>query len=134
VVPWRRRLEFEIKLSEVLLLHAPIAEKSIRVWDTPVDLSRSIDEFHRLQRGCPTVDSGGRSRETRLDGCSRRNRGRLMRLYALVEAGDPEGIDVYLCEQDAQRALDECLHDEPEWRGLLRVEEVELRSVSFSSN
>jgi len=24
-----------------------------------------------------------------------------MRLYALVEAGDPEAIDVYLCEQDA---------------------------------
>src|SRR5690348_9657483 len=29
-----------------------------------------------------------------------------MRLYALVEAGDPEAIDVYLCEQDAQRALE----------------------------
>jgi hypothetical protein len=28
-----------------------------------------------------------------------------MRLYALVEAGDPEAIDVYLCEQDARRAL-----------------------------
>jgi hypothetical protein len=23
-----------------------------------------------------------------------------MRLYALVEAGDPEAIDVYLCEED----------------------------------
>jgi hypothetical protein len=30
-----------------------------------------------------------------------------MRLYALVEAGDPEAIDVYLCEQDAQRALED---------------------------
>jgi hypothetical protein len=39
-----------------------------------------------------------------------------MRLYALVEAGDPEAIDVYLCEQDAQRALEDCLHDEPQWR------------------
>jgi hypothetical protein len=29
-----------------------------------------------------------------------------VRLHALVEAGDPEAIDVYLCEQDAQRALD----------------------------
>jgi hypothetical protein len=29
-----------------------------------------------------------------------------MRLYALVEAGDPEAIDVYLCEQDAQRIRD----------------------------
>jgi hypothetical protein len=31
-----------------------------------------------------------------------------MRLYALVEAGDPEAIDVFLCEQDAQRALEDC--------------------------
>jgi hypothetical protein len=38
-----------------------------------------------------------------------------MRLYALVETGDPEAIDVYLCEQDAQRALQDCLKDEPEW-------------------
>jgi len=35
-------------------------------------------------------------------------------LYALVEAGDPEAIDVYLCEQDAQQALEDCLRDEPE--------------------
>jgi hypothetical protein len=49
-----------------------------------------------------------------------------MRLYALVEAGDPEAIDVYLCEQDAQRALEDCLRDEPQWQVLLRVEEIEL--------
>jgi hypothetical protein len=49
-----------------------------------------------------------------------------MRLYALVEAGDPEAIDVYLSEQDAHRALEDCLHDEPQWRGLLSVAEVEL--------
>jgi hypothetical protein len=47
-----------------------------------------------------------------------------VRLYALVEAGDPEAIDVYLCE-DAQRALEDCLRDEPEWRGFLRVETVD---------
>ena len=46
-----------------------------------------------------------------------------MRVYALVEAGDPEAIDVYLCEEDAQRALEDCLRDEPEWRTLPRVEE-----------
>jgi hypothetical protein len=57
-----------------------------------------------------------------------------MRLYALVEARDPEAIDVYLCEQDAQRALEDCLRDEPQWRGLLRVEEVELSGASLSSN
>jgi hypothetical protein len=49
-----------------------------------------------------------------------------MRLYALVEAGDPEAIDVYLSEEDAQRALDDCLCDEPQWRGLLTVQQIEL--------
>ena len=57
-----------------------------------------------------------------------------MRLYALVEAGDPEAIDVYLCERDAQRALEECLRDEPEWRTLLRVEEIEFSGASSSPN
>jgi hypothetical protein len=49
-----------------------------------------------------------------------------MRLYALVEGGDPESIDLYLCEQDAQRALEECLRDEPQWQGLLNIAEIEL--------
>ncbi len=31
----------------------------------------------------------------------------MVRLYALVEAGDTEAIDVYLCEQDAKRALED---------------------------
>jgi hypothetical protein len=49
-----------------------------------------------------------------------------VRLYALVEAGDPEAIDVYACEQDAHRALEDCLRDEPQWQGLLRVDEIAL--------
>jgi hypothetical protein len=57
-----------------------------------------------------------------------------MRLYALVEAGDPEAIDVYLREQDAQRALEDCLPDESEWRGMLRVEEIEFSGASLSKN
>jgi hypothetical protein len=48
-----------------------------------------------------------------------------VRLYALVEAGDPAAIDVFLCEQDAQRALEDCLRDRPNQKGLLCVEEVE---------
>jgi hypothetical protein len=56
-----------------------------------------------------------------------------MRLYALVEAGDTEAIDVF-CEQDAQRALEDCLWDEPEWRGLLRVEAIELSGTDQCSN
>lgn len=57
-----------------------------------------------------------------------------MRLYALVQSGDPEAIDVYLAEEDAQRALEDCLRDEPEWRGLLRVEAVELDERKVSLN
>ena len=57
-----------------------------------------------------------------------------MQLYALVEAGDPEAIDVYLCEQDGQRALADCLRDEPDWRGLLRVEEIEFAGTFQSPN
>ena len=57
-----------------------------------------------------------------------------MRLYALVEASDPEAIDVYLAEEDAQRALEDCLRDEPDWRGLLRVEEIEFSVTSTSAN
>jgi len=56
-----------------------------------------------------------------------------MRLYALVEAGDPEAIDVYLSEDDAQRALDDCLRDEPQWHGLLHVASIELEA-SVSPN
>jgi hypothetical protein len=57
-----------------------------------------------------------------------------MRLYALVEAGDPKAIDVYLCEQDAQRALEDCLRDEPQWRGLLCVEQIEFAGMLQSAN
>ena len=57
-----------------------------------------------------------------------------VRLYALVEAGDPEAIDIFLSSEDAQRALEDCLADEPEWRGLLGVAEVELSGASLSPN
>jgi hypothetical protein len=56
-----------------------------------------------------------------------------MRLYALCEADDPEAIDVFLSAADAERALEECMKDEPDWRGLLRIEEIEL-AASFSVN
>jgi hypothetical protein len=57
-----------------------------------------------------------------------------MRLYALVEAGHRQAIDVYLREEDAQRELEEGLCDEPQWRGLLRVEEIELSAEQTSLN
>ena len=40
----------------------------------------------------------------------------------------------HLCKQDAQRALEDCLRDEPQWRGLLRVEEIELSDTSPTRN
>jgi hypothetical protein len=57
-----------------------------------------------------------------------------MRLYPLVESGDPEAIDVFLAEEDAQRALEDCLRDEPEWRGSLYIEQIELSADRRSLN
>jgi hypothetical protein len=57
-----------------------------------------------------------------------------MRLYALVEVGHRQAIDVYRREEDAERELEECLCDEPQWRGLLRVEEIELSAEQTSLN
>jgi hypothetical protein len=44
-----------------------------------------------------------------------------VRAYALVELGDYEAIDLFLREEDAERALEECIQDEPQWTGSLRV-------------
>lgn len=49
-----------------------------------------------------------------------------MRAWALVEAGDDEAIDVFVSRDRAEDALAACLRDEPEWRHLLRIEEIEL--------
>ena len=55
-------------------------------------------------------------------------------LSALFEAGDPKAIDVYLRQQDARRALEDCLRDEPQWRGRLDVKEIELDHEHTSPN
>jgi hypothetical protein len=52
----------------------------------------------------------------------------------VFEAGDPKAIDVYLREQGAQRALEDCLRDEPQWRVRLEVTEVELDHEHTSLN
>jgi hypothetical protein len=59
---------------------------------------------------------------------------RPVRAYALVEFGDSEAIDLFLREEDAERALEERLRDEPQWTGLLRVEPVELDERDVSPN
>lgn len=51
-----------------------------------------------------------------------------MELYALIEAGDAETIDVFLSRPEAERALADCLTDEPDWHGTLRIEMFELHA------
>ena len=57
-----------------------------------------------------------------------------MRVYALVELGDSEAIDLFLREEDARQALGDALADEPDWIGTLYVEAVELDERDSSSN
>jgi hypothetical protein len=57
-----------------------------------------------------------------------------VRAFALVELGDSEAIDLFLREEDAERALEECLCDEPQWAGLLHVEPVVLDECEVSPN
>jgi hypothetical protein len=53
-----------------------------------------------------------------------------VRVWALVERGDRAAIDVFLSREQAEEALADCLRDEPQWQGLLRVEEIELEALS----
>jgi hypothetical protein len=57
-----------------------------------------------------------------------------MRARVLVELGDSEAVDLFLREEDAERALMECLCDEPQWAGLLRVAPVGLDEREASPN
>ena len=57
-----------------------------------------------------------------------------MRLYALTELHDPEAIELFITEEDARRALEDRLRDEPQWRGRLEVTEVELDHEHTSPN
>ena len=57
-----------------------------------------------------------------------------MRAYALIELGDSESIDLFLREEDARRALEDILSDEPDWAGRLYGEPVELDERDMSAN
>jgi hypothetical protein len=62
-------------------------------------------------------------------------RSEAMRLYALTELHDPEAIELFITEGDARRALEDCLRDEPQWRGgRVEVTEVELDHEHSSLN
>src|SRR5439155_17847273 len=86
----------------------------------PASLSRSPAVSGRWP-GWPLVSSGPNTRQGerlrtgRVEGWEARPAPRplrvrvpRMRLYALVEAGDPEASDVFLRPEDAQRALQDC--------------------------
>jgi hypothetical protein len=57
-----------------------------------------------------------------------------MHAFALVELGDSEAIELFLREEDARRALEEILGDEPQCVGLLCVEAIELDERAASAN
>jgi hypothetical protein len=57
-----------------------------------------------------------------------------MHLYALTELHDPEAIGLFITEEDARRALEDCLRDESQWSGRLEVTEVELDHERTSLN
>jgi len=51
-----------------------------------------------------------------------------------MELGDSESIDLFLQEEDARRALEEILSDEPDWTGLFYVAPVEPDERNVSPN
>jgi hypothetical protein len=57
-----------------------------------------------------------------------------MRLYALTELHDPDAIELFFTKEDARRAFEDCPRDEPGWRELLHVEEIEFSSASECAN
>jgi hypothetical protein len=57
-----------------------------------------------------------------------------VRAFALVELGDSESIDLFVREEDARRALEDILADEPDWSCLFFVTPVDLDDSSPAAN
>jgi hypothetical protein len=55
-----------------------------------------------------------------------------VRFFDLVDLSLLEAIDLYVRREDAERTLAELLRDEPDWRLLFRIEEVELGELSWN--
>jgi hypothetical protein len=59
-----------------------------------------------------------------------------VRFFALVDLSIVEmvelSVDLFVRREDAERTLAELLHDEPEWCGLFRIEEVEFGELSWN--
>jgi len=55
-------------------------------------------------------------------------------VFALVDESVVErvefSVELFARREDAERTLAELLHDEPEWRDLFRIEEIDLGALS----
>jgi hypothetical protein len=49
-------------------------------------------------------------------------------VYAVVSAETEKAVELFVRRADAERMLAEALTDEPEWRDVLSVEEVEFET------
>lgn len=61
---------------------------------------------------------------------------RRVRVFALVDSSVVQlvefSVELFARREDAERTLAELLHDEPEWRDLLRIEEIDLGEPSMN--
>jgi hypothetical protein len=51
-----------------------------------------------------------------------------MVLWAVVSDEINQVIEFFPTRRQAEKMLDEALRDEPDWRGILRVEKIEFRT------
>jgi len=52
--------------------------------------------------------------------------------FGVVDLSLHEAVELFVRREDAERMLAELLRDEPQWRGLFRIEPIEL--AGFSEN
>jgi hypothetical protein len=57
-----------------------------------------------------------------------------VRAYALCELGDSRAVDVHVRREDALRALEEAIKDEPDWAGVRFIAPIELDERDVSAN
>jgi hypothetical protein len=55
-----------------------------------------------------------------------------MRFFGLVDLCLVEAIELYVQREDAERTLAELLRDEPDWRWLFQIEEIELGELNWN--
>ena len=59
---------------------------------------------------------------------------RRVRVFALVDASMVRlvefSVELFVRREDAERTLAELLHDEPSWRNVFRIEEIDLGEAS----